>query len=621
MKASAYPLNQNPLLSRGDVERSLRELLAPLEAHAVPGGYHLGNAAAHYSPKIALMEGWSRTLWGIGPLIAGGGEYPGLEGALAILKQGVNPRDPGWWGTPLDKDQRLVEMAAIALSLIIARNRFWDPLDAAEREQLYTWLASIEGRELPGTNWHFFRILVCSAFRELGLPVDESAEKESFDCIESCYMGDGWYRDGAGGMYDFYNPFGFHFYGLVYAKIASRRDPDRAAEYIGRARLFAPRFAAWFREDGSLVPYGRSLSYRFAAVSFFAACAFADQEFLPWGIIKGILLRNLRWWFSRPILDNGGILSTGYGYPNLIMADTYNAPGSPYWGLKAYLVLALGEDHPFWRADERPLSDLPSLSAGRPLIIAEKIPGFILSHTPEDVQVLVPGQYPPFDMAHAAEKYCKFAYSARFGFCVSHGNYNIEMIGCDSMLLLCEDGYWRQRRQVRDIRSGENWTAGTWEPWNDVRITTFLVSLGAWHIRLHRIESGRTLRTVEGGFPVERYHEFEEALPAGNATSLPGEAAATFEWGASRIAALEDGSRRKGAIVIPAPNLNILYPSAAIPVLEGTLEPGLTVWAAGVRAGDRDTVLSEGLPSLVVSDHRVEVFDPRGLKAAELFLF
>ncbi|MDR2028922.1 MAG: DUF2264 domain-containing protein [Treponema sp.] len=639
MKPFDHPLGRNPLLSRGDVERSLVELLAPLEDHALPGGYYLGSAAARYSPKIALMEGWSRTLWGIGPLIAGGGEYPGLDRVLAILKQGINPKDPGWWGIPLDKDQRLVEMAAIALSLIIARNRFWESLDKTEQEQLYTWLAAIEGRELPDTNWHFFRILVCTAFRKLGLPVDEGAEKESFDRIEACYVGDGWYQDGIGGTYDFYNPFGFHFYGLVYAGLAADQDRSRAAIYVERARLFAPRFAAWFREDGSIVPYGRSLTYRFAAASFFSACAFAGIEALPWGLMKGLLLRNLRWWFSRPILDNGGILSTGYGYPNLIMADTYNSPGSPYWGLKAYLVLALGEDHPFWRAGERPLSDLFAASTGagasglpvnratgadpadRALIMAEKIPGFILSRSPEDVQLLVPGQYPGFDMAHAAEKYCKFAYSARFGFCVSHSNYNIEMTGCDSMLLLTEDGYWRQRRQVRTLGSGENWTASIWEPWVDVRITTFLVSLGTWHVRLHRIESGRTLRTVEGGFPVKRYAEFGEAPPAGNAAAVPREALAAFDWGASRIAALEDGSRRQGAVVIPGPNLNILYPSVAVPVLEGTLEPGLTVWAAGVRAGDPAAVLSEGRPSLrVLDNNRVEVFDARGIKAAELSL-
>jgi hypothetical protein len=369
--------------------------------------------------------------------------------------------------------------------------------------------------------------------------------------------------------------------------------------------------------------------------------------------MKGLLLRNLRWWFSRPILDNGGILSVGYGYPNLVMADRYNSPGSPYWGMKAFLVLALGEDHPFWRAKEQPLPELPRITE-------ERIPGLIVSHTPEDVQLLVPGRYPGYDMAHGAAKYGKFVYSARFGFSVSHSSYNIEMTGCDSTLLLSDDPapellpaserdapgkdrpretplplhgdfprdfspelflkgrYWRERRQVRDIRSGPNWTAGVWQPWEDVSVTTVLLSLGEWHIRVHRIETPRPLLAVEGGFSLPRYHGLEEALPVRNAASAEGEALVSFDWGASRIAAREPDTRRRGALIIPSPNLNIMYPSGVIPVLEGVLSPGLTVWAAAVRGGDKGPVEREVPPRLILRDDHAEVFDSRGVKAGEI---
>ncbi|MDR0400665.1 MAG: DUF2264 domain-containing protein, partial [Treponema sp.] len=586
------PLNPpaaNPLLNRSDLERSLAGLLAPLEKHLVPGGYHLGDAGAHYPPRTALMEGWSRTLWGIAPLIAGGGSCLDQDRVLSILKQGIDPASPAYWGECGDSDQYQVEMAAIALTLIIARGVFWDSLDREEQRRLYVWLSSIEKRKLPANNWHFFRILVCAAFRKLGLPVDEKAEQESFDLVESCYRGEGWYLDGTGGAYDLYNPMGFHFYGLLYAKLAGAGDPDRAARYIERARLFAPKFASWFREDGSVVPYGRSLTYRFAAVSLFSACAFAGLDILPWGVLKGLILRHLRWWFSRPILDNGGILSVGYGYPNLLMADTYNSPGSPYWGLKAYLVLALGEDHPFWRSKEAPLPEIPG---GEAEIKADPVPGFIVTRTPEDVQILNPGQYPAFDMNHPAQKYGKFAYSARFGFCVSLGAYNIEKTGCDSMLMVSAgDGYWRERRQVEGRASGSNWTRSVWKPWPGVEISTSLVSLGAWHIRIHRIQSDRSLETVEGGFALRRYEALAPALPAPKAAESEGEALAAFPWGASRIADLapplpekteNPGGGRKGSLLFPAPNLNIENPAVVIPVLEGRVEPGITLLICAV---------------------------------------
>jgi len=558
-----------------------------------------------------MMEGWSRTLWGIGPLIAGGGKYPDIDIWLSILRDGINPKSPHFWGMPGSRDQRLVEMAAIALSLIIAKETFWENLDKTEQERLYAWLSSIQEQELPPTNWHFFRILVCLAFRELGLPVNEQAEEESFNIVESCYKDEGWYADGVDGAYDLYNPMGFHFYGLVYARLAGNKNPKRAACYVERASLFAPRFAQWFRDDGSVVPYGRSLCYRFAAQSLFSACAFAGIEALPWGIIKRIVLQGLRRWFSRPILDNGGILSVGYGYPNLIMADHYNSPGSPYWGLKAFLVLALDEDHPFWQAEETLLSN----QTNQPQITADKIPGFIISRNADDVQLLCSGRKPPFEMNHAAQKYCKFAYSARFGFCVSHGNTSLEQAGGDSMLLLSDLGseteaggdHWRERRAATENLSGENWVSGVWRPWPDVRVFTLLVSLGGWHLRVHRIESARKLKTAEGAFSIRRYNGFDEALPVTNGAAQKWEALAAFPWGASRIAALEPSSARNGTLVIPAPNLNVLEPSAVMPALTGTLETGTSILVTAVRAGDRDAVVEAPLPVVFVNGDGVKV--------------
>jgi hypothetical protein len=122
-------------------------------------------------------------------------------------------------------------------------------------------------------------------------------------------------------------------------------------------------------------------------------------------------------------LDNAGILSIGYGYPNLIMAEGYNSPGSPYWGLKVFLILAL--------ATETPLPEHPQITL-------DKIPGYIVSRGAKDAQLLYAGNMPSFEMNHAAQKYSKFAYSARFGFCMSHGSINIEQAGGDSMLLLRE---------------------------------------------------------------------------------------------------------------------------------------------------------------------------------------
>jgi hypothetical protein len=436
---------------------------------------------------------------------------------------------------------------------------------------------------------------------------------------------------------------GFHFYSLVLAALEERRagasgetpPPVRrfADRFRERAGEFGPAFAAWFYRDGSMIPYGRSLTYRFAGASFFSACAFAGLEVLPWGVMKGIVLRNLRHWFSLPVLDAGGILPVGYAYPNLIMADTYNSPGSPYWALKAYLVLALGEDHPFWRAAEAPLPARESRAA-------EKIPGFIVTSGAGDAQLLNAGRYPNFDMNHPAQKYCKFAYSARFGFCVSHSNYNIEKAGCDSALLFSEDGgYWRERRETTGQEAGANWLRSRWRPWADVEVVTILVRLEGWHVRVHRVQSGRSLLAVEGGFSVPRFSDNDdgEAPPVRNAAALASEALALYPWAASRIAALEGcfpdalqpSVPRRGAMVVPAPNLNVIHPVVVVPVLEGRLEPGTTLLACAVWAGDGapagSAVPGGNLPKASVREHDkggwdITVFDRAGGIAAEISL-
>ena len=57
--------------------------------------------------------------------------------------------------------------------------------------------------------------------------------------------------------------------------------------------------------------------------------------------MKGIVNRHMRSWWEKPVFDKEGLLTIGYAYPNLNMAEGYNGPGSPYWALKSFIVLAV----------------------------------------------------------------------------------------------------------------------------------------------------------------------------------------------------------------------------------------------------------------------------------------
>ncbi len=64
----------NPLSSRRDVVASLNVLLEALDKQfsANRSRFSLGDTCAHYATDVAQMEGLSRALWGLFPLMASG---------------------------------------------------------------------------------------------------------------------------------------------------------------------------------------------------------------------------------------------------------------------------------------------------------------------------------------------------------------------------------------------------------------------------------------------------------------------------------------------------------------------------------------------------------------------
>ncbi len=300
--------------------------------------------------------------------------------------------------------------------------------------------------QVVDNNWLFFRVIVNLGLAHVGAAHDEAAMHAALDRLEAFYLGDGWYSDGPTARCDYYVPFGMHFYGLVYARLAGERDPQRAQRFRERAAAFAHEFVHWFAADGAALPFGRSLTYRFAQGGFWGALAFADLEALPWGVIKGLALRHLRWWGQRPIFQPDGTLSIGYAYPNLNVAEQYNSPGSPYWAMKFFLPLALPASHPFWQAEELPLPELPMV---QPQPQAHMI--LCRDQGGRHVVALTSGQHEPW-IRHASEKYAKFAYSTAFGLSVPIGGRGLAQAVPDSMLALSDDGvHYRVRERAVEI--------------------------------------------------------------------------------------------------------------------------------------------------------------------------
>lgn len=394
----------------------------PLKPHFSRGcaRLHLGNTSASYPDTIAMFEGFSRILWGLAPFTAGGAGSELWQIYVEGIKNGTNPLHEEYWGAVNDYDQRLVEMAAFGLALVLAPEKVWEPLDHNERKNFSEWLSQINECKVYDCNWVLFKVMVNIGLKAVGEKYDIGTVNWALDRIEEFYLSDGWYSDGINGHSEYYIPFAIHYYCLIYAKVMEAEDPVRSKLYKERAAVFAKDFIYWFSKDGSALPYGRSLTYRFAQAAFWSALVFAEVDVFSPGIIKGLILRNLRWWFEQPIFNSDGTLSIGYAYPNLIMAENYNSPGSPYWALKTLLVLALEDNHAFWTAEEEEMPELDEL-------LVQREPHLVICRSAENGTVMAfnTGHTATNDHPHTSAKYEKFVYSTTFGFSVPKAEWGI----------------------------------------------------------------------------------------------------------------------------------------------------------------------------------------------------
>ncbi|WP_079912874.1 DUF2264 domain-containing protein [Paenibacillus sp. 32352] len=575
------PITQNPLRTKDDLRQAFIQLTDPLKPYYSEGAsrLYLGNTGTSYTDDIAGMEGFSRILWGLVPLLAGGDEPELWQLYVRGIKNGTNPQHEEYWGDVADYDQRLVEMAAYGFALALVPEKIQAAFNEEELQRLIVWLDQISSKKLWDCNWLFFLVLVQMGFKKAGLPYDQQLMEQTLQDMDRFYLSEGWYADGIQGHSDYYVPFALHYYGLLYAKLMEADDPDRSRLYKSRAEQFAHSFIHWFNEEGAALPYGRSLTYRFSQAAFWSALVYAGVEPFPMGVMKGLILRHLRWWFQQPIFQPDGTLSIGYAYPNLIMAENYNSPGSPYWALKTFLPLALDEQHPFWAAEELPLPSLPKLSVQQPahLVICrdEASPHMLAFNT---------GHIATNEHTHTSAKYEKFVYSTFFGFSVPRAEWGLAQGAFDSMLALSEeDNLYRVKRTAAESRIAEDGTLYTrWKPWSDVEVETWLIPGNPWHVRVHRIVSGRALNLADGGFALGidhgrrklgtlQVHEEELSLKAANDLGSVG---VKLLYGTGKV-----------ELITPNANTNLMYPRTVIPTVRMSIQPG-THWLATAIYGE-----------------------------------
>ncbi|MER0239535.1 DUF2264 domain-containing protein [Fulvimarina sp. MAC8] len=506
-----YPsFRDNPLETRGDFQRAVRDLFDPLrpyfEAQGPRVDFHEGGAA--FDMESSALEGVARPLWGLVPLSMGGGAFDHWPLMRKTIAAGCDPAHPGYWGRAQDRSQRCVEMAAIGMLLMMLPEEGWYPLTESEKQNLLTWLADIQTVQLVDNNWLFFAILVQEGLRKIGHAdlIDEDLQARYLDRIDQWYLGDGWYGDGPELPIDHYNGFAMHFYALLYAQYAVNPDPERARRYKARAGHFVQEFIHWFARTGETVMVGRSLIYRFATAAFWGVAPFADQDSLSVGAMKGIWARQIRSWRSKPIFTSDGLLTRGYAYPNLTVCEEYNSPTSPYWAMKAFLPLAYGKDGAFWQAEEEPLPDLPTVHPmPRSSGLIQRSSGHAILHYAAPVR-----------SALQRDKYNKFAYSTNFGPDLSALVYSERFSFGDNILAFSfDDGAnWQFCNARSAVEIGDRSVRSTWKSGCQSVETDVQIDGEASFRRRHRFTLERPAIVVDTGFAVDNWYAAPDILHA-----------------------------------------------------------------------------------------------------------
>jgi hypothetical protein len=439
-------------------------------------------------------------------------------------------------------------------------------------------------------------------FANLGLAKNGakwSSERLAADIkqLNTFYRGDGWSNDGPADyrQMDYYSgSFAIQYLQLLYAKLAGESDPEQAEEYKNRARMYALDFVHYFDPEGRAITFGRSLTYRWAMVAFWGAVAFADVELpapLSWGVVRGIWLRNLRWWTSqKDIFQSNGMLTIGYSYPNTYLAENYNSPGSPYWSMLAFAPLALKEDHPFWSVKEE-----PHPFAEQRVVRSLPHPRHIVVRSGGHTFLLSSGQSCHYALKATQAKYGKFAYSSAFAYSVPTGSYTLEQYVPESSLALSDDEgeIWKMRRAHNGDSEIENHDGipvlvSSMKPWKDVDVLTYLLppveETPNWHLRVHRIRTGRHLMSAEGAFAVHgcREKDGKNLTELVEEISEGGKVDRTSAFVASRsgavgIAELNLGER-KGSVLLADANSNLVEARSVLPTIHADFKAGDVKW-------------------------------------------
>jgi hypothetical protein len=380
----------------------------------------------------------------------GNDRVPGYNGSISApfikaIIRGTDPEDPAFWGDPGPNDQ---VGSAFALGAYLNPAVFWDPISQAHKKNILNYLQKQVFNQTYDNNHYFFHMVPVALLEKYGYDANREQLTQMFERLLGWYRGDGWFIDGNNGGFDYYNLWGFQ----LFFQVLDRFDVKWHDQFGDQINKLSARFFETlpylFGRDGGPIPWGRSLSYRFAGISSVAWAELNGNCTLSPGQTRRIASGELKYFWEHGCLGENNLLNIGYWGANASMAESYLSPGDPYWATHGLACLLIPEGDPFWTAVEEPI---PADGAGGKIAL----PGaqFVIRISPLDGEARLFPVGQPF--AHGREKwqtgvkYDQYAYSSFLGFCVN--GEHAEDIGAGRSGYSVDGVTWHFRERAEPI--------------------------------------------------------------------------------------------------------------------------------------------------------------------------
>ncbi|MFF5333331.1 DUF2264 domain-containing protein [Streptomyces sp. NPDC013181] len=475
----------HPARTRADWERTADQLLCAVRPYASPrhGRIDLPGPRPSWSgPASDALEGYART-WLLAALRVAGARGDDPHGHLDRYAEGLAAGTsapaggPDAWPQMADTRQAVVESASVALGLRLTRPWLWDTLDDTTRQRAAEWLLPALGPSPVDNNWWLFGLTVAGFLQDAGIETDRARRTidRALEHIEDWYLGDGWYSDGPNRSFDHYNAWAMHFYPVLHAHLAG----DRALldRYGPRLHRHLADCTRMFGADGAPMPFGRSLTYRFAAAAAPWLGALTGHTPLAPGATRRLASATLGYFLDRGATDANGLLTLGWHGPYEPVLQTYSGPASPYWASKGFLGLLMPADHPVWTAPEEPL---PAETADAVTRLGPT--GMLLQSTAADGLVRLHNHGSNHVGDDEDPGYARFAYSTRTG--PTHGAVR------DNHFALLLDGAPTTRRTAEPLTAeppAPGLAVSAHTPCPGVRVVSATLAHGRAEVRAHLV--------------------------------------------------------------------------------------------------------------------------------------